>query len=188
MNKTGRAIVLRMLVSLFSCMSAAAAGCSGQTADREGDLSTWIESLEGALPPEHATVLSDGHVSFEEYEAAVFDTVRCLEGAGFTVVGPDLRFKGKRYVYSALGDADKDPSECFGKNQTIEDAWSLQNLPSEAELNEARSALAQCFRDHGVEVEANPAEGYFQRFAGSAVHRQCSNEVSEEYGLPFFGG
>ncbi|MBI2766791.1 MAG: hypothetical protein HYX53_12900 [Chloroflexi bacterium] len=74
--------------------------------------------------------------------------------------------------------------------RAVRDAWSLQNAPSEAEVQSARDLLGACLRAAGVDVPEHPTsqELTAARQAYPAEFGPCSASVSDETGLKGFGG
>jgi hypothetical protein len=140
-------------------------------------------------------MVADGSVSFEEYERSALDYVACLESAGFEVEAT-LRFRGRYYDIVArsaeipVQAMQDDWNTCAAQFSLILDIWSLQNQPSEEELQAARMALAECLRERGLEISDKPTPEELGSLArsGRPGVAQCSVDVAETFGLPGFAG
>jgi len=158
-------------------------------------MSPLIERVRVQGSDEQRAAVADGKVSFEEYEVSVLTYVACLESAGYEV-DATLRFQGRYYDVTSSTDGTETElmrdswSACSENFSLILDVWSVQNQPSEAELQAARRALASCLRDRGVDVNVDPSGKELGDLAASGRpgFAQCSQKVSEEFGLPGFAG
>jgi hypothetical protein len=164
---------------------------------QEADISasSLIQRVRDEGTAEQRAAVADGVVTFEEYERSALAYISCLESAGFSVDGT-LRFRGRYYdiVAQTAGtqtvEMQEAWSDCAQEFALILDVWSVQNQPSEAELQAARRALAECLREHGIEVGDPPSgeELGILAQAGRPGFARCSVEVSETFGLPGFAG
>lgn len=84
--------------------------------------------------------------------------------------------------------------ECFDIYVgTVLLVWNLQIAPDERRLQEARSALAECLIENGVDVDAGDPAAFsaILQQADEAVipiMDRCSQRVSDEFGIPGFVG
>jgi hypothetical protein len=171
---------------------------------------------EGALrdglasaPDGQARALSDGILTFAEYEAAVLEMAACVresplkiefaqldrEGAVIRTGGPSLDQRG-RYQYSFFYPGSVPESEArirFCRSEfltSVENFWIVHVAPSEQDLAAARRALRACLGTSGAELPVEPAESDFDhlRNAPTREFRACSAAVAEEFALPGFSG
>lgn len=87
------------VVSLFGCSSS----------DNDDEQSTYADALAQAkeLAPEaQQEAISDGTVTFAEYEAAVFATIECFKRNGIEVAEEPHLTEGGRYDYGIQGSDD----------------------------------------------------------------------------------
>ena len=160
-------------------------------------------------PESQARALSDGVLTFAEYEAAVLAMATCIRdsplGIEFATIdatgnlvrmpGPWLDRRG-RYQYSffypgSVPESEEKIASCRSEFLTaIENFWIVQVAPSEHELAAARRALGECLRAYGEEVPKEPSERDFDRFRMQPTTQflRCSATVAEEYALPGFSG
>ncbi len=117
------------------------------------------ETLRQHTTPEQFVYLEDGVVTFEEYEAAMLTTVRCVEEAGFSATisqeGTLLRVRGG--AVSSLSESRR-WGEVYNKcweqySDDVEALWQAQNAPSEAERREQEGRVLECVRDANIEVD-----------------------------------
>ncbi len=134
----------------------AVAGCT--VAPSEAPSST----LPEGLPPFQREILSDGVVTFAEYERAVFRTVQCLRELGYEVDGPELGARGLFYDYwvtvgpegsAATSEAQDRCDEEYLRSVAF--AWARQNELTGAELEAELERLRACLGEAGVEVAAD---------------------------------
>ena len=135
----------------------------------------------------------DGVLTFVEYESGVLSYIDCMEKAGFPLESLELGAR-QQYVYTIHGPRD----EGLERGRAIHDQchrtylreigrlWAFLNRPTEAEVQAARGALADCLREQGAEVPVDPGPGELGPWMpGFEI---CSQKVSTEYDLPGFGG
>lgn len=118
-------------------------------------------------------ILSDGVVTFSEYERAVFAVADCLEGIGLVVKGPatwpdapvlnisvgtDPRLE-YTWVYLAAdltAEIDVAAQGCqFDWSEDVTQRWQEQNQPTELQAGQWIQAAIDCGLAHGV-VFSNP--------------------------------
>ncbi len=135
-------------------------------------------------------LVADGHLEFEEYEAAVFATYRCMLEGGLRVSEP-RRVSGQRFEYSWRvsedGKAASDIYErCYGEHQSLVDiVWTNQTMPTEEHLQSARLALRDCLRERGIDVPDTPTSTDFLALSRGGVpgFSECRRQVTTEYDL-----
>ena len=167
-----------------------------------GDLSVPSFEIEQARRDSDSVsleLLSDGFLSFAEYESVVLDYVACVESAGASLGRPLAAGRLRVYaiefvspVTSAAAVREAVPRCGAPTYDRISRLWSLGNAPSEEVVREARTALANCLRARGQSVPDDPGPEYFANVGrssgGTTAMLQCSAIVSDEYGIPYFGG
>lgn len=123
-------------------------------------------------------ILSDGEVTFAEYERAVFAVADCLEGLGLVVIGPGIWPDAPtlnisvgadprldyNWGYGAVGDvsAELDVAAVGCQVDWSEDVtlkWQEQNQPTELEIEQWIQAAIECGLAHGVVFSNPPKEG-----------------------------
>jgi hypothetical protein len=147
---------------------------------------------------EQREALKDGELSFAEYEAAAAQTVQCMEDAGLEGEAKlDQQSRsyaiGARWQSSGDRAADKEKEtasdNCYAQFWNgVSQAWAAENQPTESVLNAARQALAQCLRDAGLDVPVAASSEDIAAVSHEASFAPCSQETSQEYGIPNFGG
>ena len=96
--------------------------------------------------------------------------------------------------YATFEELEKAGKLIEGCNETyandVRRVWSRQNAPSPETLERAREDLRNCIAGLGIEVPDNPVPGEFVNIAQREAPSfgQCSQEVSERYNIPHFGG
>jgi hypothetical protein len=156
--------------------------------------------LQGVLedaPPEQQAKLADGGLTFAEYEGAVLDAAECIRSGGLQVIGPSLDGSGTYYEFQAVARNDSFAADqaliadCTQRHMNaVADVWSVQHLPSEDTLQEARVALESCLREAGVALPDEPTSADFASLAseGDPRYGRCSRAIQDTFGLPGFGG
>jgi len=110
-------------------------------------------------------ILSDGVVTFAEYEAAVTAEIACLELAGLEVEGPSLSSSGRTLDFAVIATADDRPEKefeeavdqvidgCHVENSSeVVQAWLRQTTLSEEEIQVAFDDLVGCLTRSDVDV------------------------------------
>lgn len=153
-------------------------------------------------------LLGDGVLTFPEYEGAVLAYVGCVEEQGVIVehvdgdgraAGPGLTARGQ-YLFSTtlphrpgkratVSELRAIELKCGGEYfDVVAQLWAEHVAPTEQELAAARNALGTCLRGAGLDVPENPSSSDFGPVAASPAYRGCSEEVSQKFGIPGFGG
>jgi hypothetical protein len=185
-----------------------AAACGGDEDD--GGARADIVEFAGTTSEYQRAILEDGVVEFEEYEAAVLETIRCIEDAGFEITGgPELRGGQFHYSWGSPGSSDPDGSRgrevgtrCAGEySSDVQKAWLTQNMPSEEEQQRIHSEAARLFReclaDAGWPVDQETRAEELTSMLGAmaeedlrhlASHQTCQADIEREFDLPYFAG
>ena len=187
-----------------------AADASPGSLDRDGRVVVWpgqadLARSEGDLLA--AELLSDGRLSFEEYDRVTRAFVACVEARGGQLARPLV--PGPLQVYAieftfpprAEGDAaavaaasqaavDACASPTYARISAI---WSQAHQPSPAQLRDAHVKLVDCLRAEGLEIpEAAAAGGSLFPFIRDNMEAfvRCSGPVSDALGMSpgYFGG
>jgi hypothetical protein len=153
----------------------------------------WDESTE-----EQREALSDGELTFAEYEAAATRTVRCLGDAGLqgeAVLDHNSQTYALGARWQSSGDRADDEEKraaterCYANHWNgISQAWTAQSTPTESEIDAARQAMAQCMREGGLDVPVPASSQDILRHQAHEVYAACARRIAEEHGLPNFGG
>ena len=177
-----------LLMVGIALLGLAGSGCSGSTSgpghktlvltkQQQSDLSVAGSELE-------RQIYADGRVTFDEYESAIFASVRCFEDAGVQIteypsrdggalkIGPKLTDRGE-YQYIPQfpqsfesGQAQEILKRCDQSLVgTIRPLWLDFVAPSAADVQDARDAIAKCLRSEGVEVSQHPGQDELYRIA-----------------------
>ncbi len=148
-------------------------------------LAGWLAAVSERERP----LIEDGVLTFEEYQAAVLETVACFERAGVKVVhfpgygrggvgepGPRLSSRGVySYAGAVQGTPDKRPVEsaaataaCKAGSAQVESLWAQHTAPSQVEMQAMRDYMAKCLRDAGATVPQDHASDAELKRAKSA--------------------
>ncbi len=166
-----------------------------------------LDAVQNLSDYQHG-LLDDGVLTFPEYEGAVLAYVGCVEEHGAIVEhidggelfpGPGLTARGQ-YLFSTklphlpgkratVNDLRAIEMECGAEFfDVVAQLWAEHVAPTEKELATARNALGICLREAGIDVPENPTSSDFEPVASSPQYRECTQEVSEKFGIPGFGG
>lgn len=206
MNVFSRYAALSVLGILLAACVLWSCGDGGS----ESDSSVVAQDLTSTTSEYQRAILEDGVVEFEEYEAAVLETIRCIEDAGFEITGgPELRGGQFQYSWGSPGESDPDGSrgrqvgtQCGEEySRDVHRAWVEQNMPSEEEQQRIHSEAAKLFRECladagwpvGEETEATEITGLLGQMAEEdpghlASYEVCQADIEREFGLPHFSG
>jgi hypothetical protein len=154
--------------------------------------SAWDEASES-----QREALRDGKLTFEEYEAAAFRAVQCVNESG--EMQGEAKLDGGTYSVGARWKSNGDRTRnerlrsesdaCYREHWSgINQAWSAMNQPTETQLIAARAALAQCLREAGFELPDSPSTEDVQRHQSAEAFPRCLEKVQAESGIPNFGG
>lgn len=149
--------------------------------------------------PDQAPAFADGVVTAAEYEAAVLATAQCMTEQGIQFVDPPhwdkatssrLQFS---YVAGDTVEKARTTNETYDRcrnrfSTAIEQLWQLQDVPSERKLQQARAALGQCLREHGLQAPEGATSEELAVFSGQEVFQTCAQKVATEFQIPGFAG
>lgn len=164
-----------------------------------------VNTVISSLPSAQSKVIKDGLITWDDYQASFGKYTSCLQSAGAVIEGqPTVNARRKLTVQIAVplfgngpAHADGIIQDCYRQNLSlIDQLWSMQNAPSQAELEDARIAFAACLRDQGFsEVPARPKPGELVKFWPSesssipgTTFFACQAKVDQAFGLEGFGG
>jgi hypothetical protein len=149
--------------------------------------------------------IEDGVVTFEEYESAVFETVRCIEEAGITVVHSTGYGRSQEMVegvrlsrhgiYQFVGripsyDGSRPTAEldainrCRVGSAQIQFLWAQHTAPSDVELQAMRDHMAVCLERLGADVGDRPADQDLQQHkaeVGFEAYMTCQFAAADAY-------
>jgi hypothetical protein len=168
------------------------------------------------MSEEQQAIVADGVITFGEYEAAIFATVRCLKTAGFGVTdwpspdrrepaeGPVLSRRGRyQYLADTHGQEGQAVAEAIESCRTthsdiVERLWADHVAPSQQEVQYARDLIASCLREEGVAAPTHPTGEELMRLAfppdGVATgpprepYRSCAERAARETDIPRYLG
>lgn len=183
----GRRVAVAVLGGLLVAGGGLAAARSAPEEAADDDRTLIAEALAAPLPAEpgpdqggeefQREVFRDGVVTFDEYERAVLEEIRCIEREGFAVEGPYRYPEGPMIVFAPGADpsirvdwAAVVPDEASEERRLdqvmlrcemqwryrIERVWLGKHAPSEAEVDAWLQRLADCAREHGLSVSLPP--------------------------------
>jgi len=138
-----------------------------QQAGPAGDAPRFLREQVSSASDYQAAILSDGEVTYEEYEQAFFDYSDCLVAQGAEVNDPlhfdesDQDWKGT--WYDPTGRLEEYEAECYAEYfSLLQDWWNwqIQGRKSEAEMAQESAVrfeiLVRCLQDSGVAMEVDP--------------------------------
>jgi hypothetical protein len=150
------------------------------------------------------SLLSDGLLTYPEYESAVLATVQCLRDRGISIITEPhtapggvlvFEFGGSTQFAGEAADRENEAARlayeaCYHEHQNVVDlAWARQTQVDERTLAEARSALRECLEEAGVEGIPPNAKGRdFQAYQHLEVFPKCQEKVGREFDIAGFGG
>lgn len=163
------------------------------------------------------SLISDGELTFAEYESAVLSTVKCFADNGIEITpyphnhemgqpGPLHMNKRGRYEYLPFLTQDnyeqkvKVATTCQATySATIEPLWAEHAVPTQAEMQGARDEIANCLRSSGREVPdhpgsqellaiAFPPDGIPKPGFPEPVYRACAEQTATDYDMEGFMG
>jgi hypothetical protein len=164
-----------------------------------------------------ANLLSDGILTFSEYESAVFAAVHCEQDAGLQIIaypipgqpgrpGPELTSRGE-YQYLPVAPEGSDSAqlhkafdECERNfDGSVRQLWAEHVAPTEKDMQVARDTISQCLRDHGIKVSEHPSGNELMRVAypPSGIPSQpqpnepylgCATSAAAAFGIPGYLG
>lgn len=116
-------------------------------------------------PRAQQEALSDGVVTFAEYEAAVLGTLSCLSDAGVKVfdVGRSPDGKSITYTYGGVPDDRVDTLEAIyndcrdSHSSFVEEVYSIQNAVPAQEHQDRLAKAAACIAQIGIAVPPEPS-------------------------------
>ena len=171
--------------------------CSFGNASEERSSDQFAQSIASSSQFQRE-LLSDGRLTYEEYERAVLATVQCVKDNGIEIAKEIHSAPGKRIAFEFVGGTTEDErarasavyEDCYREfEETVDLVWAEQNAPDEKTLELARDALAQCLRAGGYQgLPAHPEREDFKLARGHLAFPPCQRRISQEYDLVGFGG
>jgi hypothetical protein len=133
--------------------------CSSPAIPTDNPQQTRTQQIAGKLyqstTEEQQPPLSDGAISFDEYEAAMFRVETCLDEAGISHSPLELRPDGFTldFTYELSGFDEISMDRCFERYVTdIWTVWYQQHIPTEVERAETTEMYVQCLEDGGIHL------------------------------------
>ena len=158
---------------------------------------------DDSVSGEVKTVLSDGVITFAEYESSVLAMAECVTSAGgvfYKTDQPKLNWRGL-YTYStgfpeSIPGAQAAVAGCMERHVGLLDLfWKELTNPTEEEEQIAMNDLAECMKSMGLEKEIpelrrrddfemlGPKLSEDQR----GLYMSCAQRVAAEHALAYFG-
>lgn len=192
LSKASRAMIRLALGGAFFAMSA----CAGEGYDSVYPGSFADISIDTTLQAMVANnefqrdLGADNVLSFSEYQSMYAALNQCVtEAGGHFSEESMLMVNGVYFVVIISPDGARD--QCSDKYWLpLAEEWSLRHPVPESILQAANASLAQCLRQHGIELhsEQPTAEDFRSLWQGSAptaeVFRDCATGVAAEFQLP----
>ena len=181
-----------LVAALAGVLVLGASACGGGSGDGAGRLPAGLGDAIRSASESQRKVLKDGHVSWDEYEAATLATVECLRTRGVKIGVEPHRIPGQRIEFAWTSSTDEESAssasvydECYREYQSLVDTvWTYQTLVPESRQNEARDTLVQCLRDTGVDLSPEPSRDELRIIAReNPVFGTCRQAVSEEFDI-----
>lgn len=157
---------------LVAALSLGLSGCQSES-----------PSLPEAIPLEisdyQTEVLSDGVVTFTEYEKAFLDTIACLRDGGVRASDPIPSHDGRFLTYDIGFWPPDTPSSVITEAEALNDScvaeyldaialkYSYDNQPSASEQTETRLEAIECLRKEGYDISDDLTEGEIMAIAAS---------------------
>ncbi|MGE3073476.1 MAG: hypothetical protein AB7N24_05230 [Dehalococcoidia bacterium] len=144
-----------------------------------------------------AEAASDGHISWEEYESAVWRAFECIEDAGFEPMAePHLNAAGTNLAYAFFANdgagGGKAVLSCQEDNSMyVEQLWAHQNQPSAETRAVAEAAMDECLVTGGYDAAEVSAAEFFSAFEGrddGGTYFECLRQVSIDYRVGWWAG
>lgn len=195
---------LAVLVLLGAAALADACRSDQQDPNSSGLTDAELQAEAGKTSAFQQALLSDGLLTYAEYESAVLATVQCLRDRGIEIVTEPHPAPGEVIVFefggstSFSGESAVRENEaarlsyeaCYHEHQDVVDlAWARQHEVDERTLERARAALRSCLEEAGVEGIPKNAKGRdFQPFQRFEAFPKCQERVAEEFDISGFGG
>lgn len=182
------------LLALLALALAVSHSCGGGSELTEADLSpevkAFLQRVGDDLPEAQRDALSDGVVTFAEYEAAYSHTVSCLRGEGLKVEGPTTVNRGRFLSYSVAGGTGDADAACRAEHlEYTDELWNLQAVPTETEMESIALEYATCLEAAGISTEPGASLQEVDFAAAGALGGPHSDAVlacAELYSLGIF--
>ena len=143
-----------------------------------------------------AEAISDGHVTWEEYESAIWRAFECVQAAGGEPMAePHLNAAGTNLTYAFFSDGDTASAAaipCMEENSMhIEQIWASQNQPSADTLAAAERAMRECLVTGGYGQTEVAGAVSFTTFEGrddGGTYFDCVRKVSIDHKVGWWLG
>lgn len=182
-----RRIVASAAVAVFGITGCQGGLEVGDTIAREAELGGLHEAAVAGGFEFQAEILSDGLVSYAEYEAAVFATISCLREQGLRVLGPTESSDGL-LAYSYGGAETKEESdaqvvigdECESRYLNyVSGGYKILHAPSAEEMQQRRLEYAECLHDRGYEIHAGATGPEMDELSSAVDDLTCAIQYSD---------
>lgn len=194
-----------MWLAAFIGAGALAAGCANEKVGSVAGLTdAELQAEVGDSSAFQRALLSDGVLTYAEYETAVLATVQCLRDRGVSIVTEPhaapgnviaFEFGGSTQFSGEASDRENEEArlayeDCYHEHQDVVDlAWARQNQVDQRTLEGARAALRRCLHEAGIEGVPENAKGRdFQPFQHFEAFPRCQDSVAREFNIAGFGG
>ena len=179
---------------LLAVIALALGGCvdvdHGEATPPAGlDLPTAAAFEEGMRKgmPFQREILSDGVVTYAEYERSVLASIACMREAGLEVVGPQPAQNGQLLMYSyggtpdleGLKAAESEADRCYRDHEEYVIHLYLAGIrPTWTELEERTTGYARCLVEAGLAVTGSPRMEELDTLALNAGEYKCVDRWS----------
>lgn len=149
-----------------------------------------------AEPNAQAEALSDGHVTWEEYESAIWRAFTCIEAAGWEPMAePHLNAAGTSLTYAFFSNGHNASAvaiPCMEQHSMhIELIWAEQNQPTAEALASAEAAMKRCLVNGGYEPSEVTEASSFTILQGrddGGTYSDCVRKVSIDFKVGWWAG
>ena len=192
-TRIGAVIGFTLVMCLSACNSGASNPSESRTPPSGRSFQPFLippERLQAVIDASSAferALVSDGALSFEEYERAVFANVACMESKGLSISHSDSTVRydlgdlkpgprlSKRGIYHFVAGAPDSfgpdalreaTAECTAQfNTVVSLLWAEHSRPTIQESQQYRDAIARCIREAGQDAPDHPSDQDLLRVA-----------------------
>lgn len=168
-------------------------------------LPAWMDAVSDPV----RSAIEDGVFTFQEYEAAVFLTLSCIEDAGMTVVhsrgygrsegiesGPRLSKRGVYSYHVTVTTYSPTPPAreikllegCKTLSAGAQQLWAQHTVPTAQEHLAMRNHMAACLRAAGAAVFEDPSDRDLRALRDEGLvslddYRACQFEAADAFSI-----
>jgi hypothetical protein len=143
-----------------------------------------------------AALLSDGVVTYAEYEEAVRATVTCIGNQGMQVFGPYPSSDGLLdFSYGGATTQEESAREAVLGNECeqsylfyVSQAYSITIAPTESELQARLVQYAECLNQSGFDVPVGATGGDLDAVSAANADYSCAFQFSDTMVISDLGG